>query len=277
MCRPTYYTVAYEINPWMRITRQPRHALARRQWQALYQLLTRRLHARVRLLQPHRGVPDLVFTANAGLVAGRTIIRSNFRHRERQREEPLIERYFRHAGFRVIRLPGKHNFEGEGDALWMRKTLVLGFRFRSDARVHVRLARLLGARVLPVELVEKRFYHLDTCFAPLGDQTALWYPKAFDRYGRRVIEHLVEDLIPVSEADATRFVCNAIVVGKSVVLQEGCSAALRRRLTQRGFRLYPVDLSEFLKAGGSAKCLVLRLDRPALRARATTGRSSRRG
>ena len=261
MCKPTYYTIAYEINPWMSLKRQANRARARSQWQALYRFLTHELGARVQLLPPHPGVPDLVFTANAGLVAGRTLIRSNFRYPERRREEPIVERYFTRKGFRVVRLDRRFNFEGEGDALWMNGSLVFGFRFRSDAPAHEELARLLNARVLPVELVDRRFYHLDTCFCPLDSETALWFPKAFDRYGRRVIEHLAEDLVSVSEQDAKRFACNAIAAGRSLVLQEGFSTRLRRQLERRGFRLYALDLSEFLKAGGSAKCLVLRLNR----------------
>ena len=259
MCKPTYYTIAYEINPWMSLKRQANRQHGRAQWQALYRLLTRELGARVHLLPPHPGVPDLVFTANAGLVHGRTVIRSNFRYPQRQQEEMIVERYFRQRGFRVVRLDQRFHFEGEGDALWMNGSLLFGFRFRSDAPAHEELARLVNARVLPVELSDKRFYHLDTCFCPLDEQTALWLPSAFDRYGRKVIEGFVKDPISVSEGDAKRFACNAIVAGRSIVLQEGVSTRLRRALERRGFRLYPVNLSEFLKAGGAAKCLVLRL------------------
>ena len=192
---------------------------------------------------------------------GCTFIRSNFRYPERQREEPVYARYFRTQGVRVLTLPRALNFEGEGDALWVGHTLFLGFRFRSDAATHERLAALLKRRVLPLELKDKRFYHLDTCFCPLGSSGLLWYPKAFDRYGRKVIEDAVTDLIAVSEADALKFSCNAIVAGRHVVLHRGLSAALRRQLTRRGYQAHEVDLSEFLKAGGSAKCLVLTLPR----------------
>ena len=265
MCRPTHYSIQYEINPWMSLKRQANRAKALAQWRRLYELLTRELRVRVRLLPPRPGVPDLVFTANAGLISGRTLIRSNFRYPERQREEPLIERFFRRAGFRIVRLESRYDFEGEGDALWMGRTLLFGFRFRSDAPAHEALAALTGARVLPVELADKRFYHLDTCFCPVSERTALWFPRAFDRYGRRVIEGLVPNLLAVGEADAVRFACNAIALPdvarghRALVMQAGGSELLRRRLARRGIRVYPVDLSEFLKAGGSAKCLVLRL------------------
>ena len=262
MCRPTYYTIAYEINPWMSVKRPAVPVRAQTQWHRLYTLLTGPLGARVRLLPPHPDVPDLVFTANAGLVHGRLFLRSNFRYPERQREEPLIERYARRAGYRVVRLDPRYDFEGEGDALWMNGTLVFGFRFRSDAPAHEALSRLTGAPALPVELIDRRFYHLDTCFCPVDGRTALWFPGAFDRYGRRVIERLVRDPIAVSEADARRFACNAIAVDRAVVIQAECSRRLARQLARRGIRLYPVDLSEFLKSGGSAKCLVLRLWSP---------------
>lgn len=259
MCKPTYYTIAYEINPWMRVTRQVAHRLALRQWEALYRLLTRRLKTPVRLLPPARGLPDLVFTANAGLAHGRTLIRSNFRHPERQGEEPVIERWFRRHGWRIQRLPKGFNFEGEGDALWCGDTLFMGFRFRTDATAHAALSRLLGREVLPLELSDRRFYHLDTCFCPLNASSALWYPMAFDQYGRRVLERYVREPIAVSEADAKKFCCNAIVAGKDVVLHRGISEGLKRTLAKRGFHVHELDLSEFLKAGGSAKCLVLRL------------------
>ncbi len=260
MCRPTHYTIAYEINPWMHLTRQTARPRALRQWGALYRLLTQRLRVKVQLLPPVKGLPDLIFTANAGLIVGRTCIRSNFRHPERQGEEAVVERYFTQRGLRVMRLPRRFNFEGEGDALFVGESLFLGFRFRTDSASHEHVARMLGCRVLPVELADRRFYHLDTCFCPLGGSAVLWYPKAFDRYGRKVIEANVRDLIAVSEADALRFACNAVVLGERIVLNRGVSSALRRQLRLRGFELFEQDLSEFLKAGGSAKCLVLRLD-----------------
>ena len=259
MCPPTHYTIAYEINPWMHLRRPAARRRAQHQWRQLYRLLRRQLRCRVRLIRPVAGLPDLVFTANAGLVHGRMFIPSRFRYPQRQGESPVFERYFRQAGFKIKQLRRAYCFEGEGDALWVGSTLLVGFRFRSDAPVHEELARVLGARVLPVELVDRRFYHLDTCFCPLDVRRALWFPGAFDRYGRKVITGLVDDPIAVSAADAARFACNAIVVGRTIVLHDGCSRGLQRQLERRGYDVRKVDLSEFLKAGGSAKCLVLQI------------------
>jgi N-dimethylarginine dimethylaminohydrolase len=121
------------------------------------------------------------------------------------------------------------------------------------------VADQIGVRVLPLELVNPRFYHLDTCFCPLSPGEALYYPDAFDAYGRRVLQTHVEKLTPVNEAEAHRFGCNAVVVGKAVIHNSRCPR-LADDLAGLGYTPLEVELDEFLKAGGSAKCLTLRLD-----------------
>lgn len=261
MCPPRHFAIRYVINPWMRLDRPADPARAQRQWTALRGLLTS-LGARVRVRRPVAGLPDLCFTANAGLTFARTFIPARFRHPERRAEEPVHRAWFQGCGWRIADLTGRHAFEGEGDALGFGDTVVMGFRFRSEAAAHEPLSRQLGRRVLPLELRLPSFYHLDTCFAPLDDRTALWYPAAFDRWGRRVIESLVPDPVEVERSDARRFACNAVAVGRRVVMHAGASAALRRALERRAFELRETDLSEFLKAGGAAKCLVLTLSGP---------------
>jgi N-dimethylarginine dimethylaminohydrolase len=113
--------------------------------------------------------------------------------------------------------------------------------------------------VLPVELINPRFYHLDTCFCPLLPGEAIWYPEAFDAYGQKVFRSHVPNLLSVNEHDAFRFGCNAVVVGKRVITNSDCPT-LAGDLKKRGYETIAVPLDEFLKAGGSAKCLTLRLD-----------------
>jgi arginine dihydrolase len=259
MCPPDYYGIEYEINPWMDRRRPADTARAMGQWRGLYDLLTTGLGARVELLAPVKGLPDLPFTANAGLVRGRKFIRSNFRYPQRQREVPVIESWFNDRGYQILPLPAAACFEGEGDALSIGKTVFAGYRMRSDIQSHQKIGEILECEVLSLELVDPRFYHLDTCFCPLGDRAALFLPEAFDEYGRKVIKASVPEPVPVSLGDALRFGCNAVTVGTNVVLHAG-SEALNRELRRRGLTVHELDLSEFHKAGGSAKCLVLRLN-----------------
>jgi N-dimethylarginine dimethylaminohydrolase len=258
MCPPDYFGIKYEINPWMSRARDAEPDRSKSQWQHLYDALLR-LGVQVELMTPQPELPDLVFTANAGVVFGKDFYSSRFRHEVRQRESPYFETWFQSQGFHVHQLPEDVYFEGAGDALFCGATLFAGYRIRSDAIGHQHLGQTLKVQVLPVELVDNRFYHLDTCFCPLAPGTAIWFPGAFDTYGQKVLRSHVSQLLEVKEAEAERFGCNAVVVGKTVVLNTGCEQ-LMRDLQQRGYATVAVELDEFLKSGGSAKCLTLRLD-----------------
>ena len=258
MCRPDYYGIEYEINPWMSRSRGSVTEQAHAQWQHLYETLVG-LGVRVELLTPQPGLPDLVFTANAGLMFGQRFFSSRFRYEVRARETPYYDAWFQGHGFAVEHLPEGTYFEGAGDALFCGPTLFAGYRIRSDVRGHQWLGRVLGKQVLPVELINPRFYHLDTCFCPLAPGEAIYYPAAFDAYGRKVLEQHIPRLLPVEEPEAIRFGCNAVVVGKTVVTNSGCEG-LAAGLRTWGYQPVAVELDEFLKAGGSAKCLTLRLD-----------------
>lgn len=258
LCPPDYYGIEYEINPWMSLRQPSETCTARRQWND-FRMLLLSLGAQVEWIAPVSGLPDMVFTANAGVVYEDLFVTSRFRHPERQKESQYFEQWFVDRGFRAVSLAAALDFEGAGDALFCGETLISGYLHRSQIRAHQLLARLLECEALGLELVDPRFYHLDTCFCPLDPQTALWYPGAFDDYGRAVLADRVPKLIEVNEADAERFGCNAVVIGKDVILNSGCPR-LERQLKAEGFRPQPTDLEEFRKAGGSAKCLTLRLD-----------------
>ncbi len=258
MCRPDFFGIEYEINPWMNVQVAVDPAQAMSQWNGLHDLLLA-LGAEVELLPPVEGLPDLVFTANAGLIYKRRAILSRFRHAQRQGESPHNRRWLEEKGFEIVDFDDGQDFEGAGDALFCGDTLFAGYRMRSDATCHQQIGAMLGVRVLPVELVDTRYYHIDTCFCPLTTEEAIWYPPAFDDYGRQVIEAAIPHLIAVEQIEAERFACNAVVVGRKVVTNAGCPQ-LHGELTSRGYEPTATPLDEFVKAGGSAKCLTLRLD-----------------
>ncbi len=258
MCPPDFYGIEYEINPWMSRERGSDAAIAQTQWHLLRERIEA-AGARVELLTPQQGLPDLVFTANAGVVHQQTVYLSRFRHAARQGETPLNRDWFLAHGFDCRELPEGLDFEGAGDALYCGEMLVGGYIIRSDARALQWVAQEIGCEVLPVQLVDERYYHLDTCFCPLRPGLALWYPPAFDKYGQQALARSLPELIPVCEAEAARFACNAVVIGDRVLLNTGCPE-LTRTLEARGFEVWATPLDEFIKAGGSAKCLTLRLD-----------------
>lgn len=264
MCPPDHYDVDYVINPWMEgnVHKSSRER-AVSQWQGLHHILKE--YAIVDLVQPQKGWPDMVFTANAGLVLGNQVVLSRFFHKERQGEEPHFKAWFEAQGYMVHELPRDLPFEGAGDALLDRegRWLWAGYGFRSELDSHAYLAEWLDIEVLSLRLMDERFYHLDTCFCPLTDGYLLYYPPAFDAYSNHLIERRVPAAkrIVVSEVDADNFACNAVNVDHTIVMNRA-SNDLKQRLGSLGFTVIETPLTEFLKAGGAAKCLTLRTTEP---------------
>ncbi|MGO8673844.1 MAG: dimethylarginine dimethylaminohydrolase family protein [Capsulimonadaceae bacterium] len=253
--------MVYEINPWMHVSSAPDSRLARKQWEDLYTLLSIRMDVDVELIAPHAGLPDMVFTANAGVVDSGRFVPGRLRYPQRQGETPYFNRWFATHEFSVQPIPNhaQETHEGEGDSLFWRNQLVCGYGFRSDKTVHCALGEMLGRDVVALHLIDPRWYHLDTCFVPLTADLIAYFPLAFDDAGQSVIEHLPGEKIVLSEADALNFAANAVVLGKHVVLHSG-STEFETALRARGLRVHATDLSEFLKSGGSAKCLALLLE-----------------
>jgi arginine dihydrolase len=256
MCPPVHYGIEYEINPWMSRSCQSNTARAQEQWNRLRRILLEQVSVEIDLIDPKPGLPDMVFTANAGLVWENNFIVSNFRYEVRRGESPHFEAWFRDRGYRILHLAPQHYFEGEGDLLKCGDLWFAGYHIRSDVLAHQKVAELIGREILSLELTNDWFYHLDTCFCPLAQGQALFYPPAFDSYALRVLEQHIPLLVPVAADEAARFACNAIVAGNHIVMNDGCPQT-RERLESLDFQVWVVPLDEFIKAGGSAKCLAL--------------------
>lgn len=264
MCAPDFFGVDYVINPWMenQIGKSDR-ILAKRQWENLRDAL--KPHAELVFQPPEPGLPDLVFTANAGLVVDGQVIVSRFRSKERQAEEPFDRAWFAKNSLTLLAWPQSIPFEGAGDALLDRgqKLIWVGHGFRSDVAAPAEIEKVTKRRTVALKLVDPRFYHLDTCLCPLEGGYLLYFPAALDRDSQEKIEALVppEKRIAVNDEDALRFSCNAVDLNHHVFMNDA-SEALQNRLRQTGFTPVLTPLSEFLKAGGGAKCLTLKLVEP---------------
>ncbi|MGC2048236.1 MAG: arginine deiminase-related protein [Gallionella sp.] len=264
MCEPKFFEVRYVINPWMegnlgKVNRE----LAHRQWKNLHDLVARL--ASVSLIEPVAGLPDMVFTANAGFVHRNEVIASSFLHSERKPETKFFEQFFFSRGYRVQHLRQETVFEGAGDALFdTQGRLWFGSGIRSEAKALDDIADMLdiegcGVEVRGLELVDPLWYHLDMAFCPLPEGRAIAYEKAFARKSVAALDDaFANNIIWVSEADARNFACNAVAIDQTILMHRA-TAELKSALEQRGFEVLETDVSEFIKAGGACKCLTLEI------------------
>jgi N-dimethylarginine dimethylaminohydrolase len=256
MCPPEYFSVQYAINPWMTAGQPVDGGLARRQWRGLRDAFRALGHV-VRCIGPVAGLPDMVFAANGATVIGGTVLGARFRHPERAAESGAYLRWFKRHGYQVVHESRSIN-EGEGDIVFTGREILAGYGFRSEQSAAAELGALFGLPVLSLRLVDPRFYHLDTALCVLDPDTAMYYPAAFDDAGQAVLGSRFAELIEAKDEDAEVLGLNAISDGYHVVLPAQ-ARGLAAQITARGFAPVPVDMSEFLKAGGGPKCCTLEL------------------
>jgi N-dimethylarginine dimethylaminohydrolase len=256
MCPPDYFRVEYAINPWMN-PGQPLDAdLAVRQWQRLRETYSRLGHV-VRTIDPLPSLPDMVFAANGATVIDGKVLGARFRYSERAPEGAAYLAWFVGDGYRTAVLPDAIN-EGEGDIIFADRVIFVGHGFRTDPAVAAEIEKLFGRPAIRLRLVDPRFYHLDTALCVLDADTAVYYPPAFDDASRAALAGHFRDLIEVKDEDAEVLGVNAVSDGRHVVLPEQASG-LAAQIASKGFEPVPVDVSEFLKAGGGPKCCTLEL------------------
>jgi N-dimethylarginine dimethylaminohydrolase len=256
MCPPTFFGVAYRINPWMDPAQPVDAGRATAQWEAVVAAYRHAGHD-VLVAEPVPGLPDLVFTANAGVVHGDRALVARFRHPERSAEAPAYAEAFRAAGYRDV-TPATYVNEGQGDYLRAGGVMLGGSGFRTDPRSHDEVAEFTGLTVVGLTLVDPRFYHLDTALAVLDERLVAYWPGAFDAGSRGVLEDLFPDAVLATEADAIAFGLNAWSDGRTVVLADG-APSLPGALRDRGLAVVELPTSELQHGGGSVKCCTLEL------------------
>ncbi|MEV0673704.1 dimethylargininase [Mycobacterium sp. NPDC050441] len=253
MTPPEYFTVEYAINPWMDTSTPVDTALALAQWDTLRRVYADLGHT-VDLVTPRNGLPDMVYAANGGFLFGDTAVVARFAYPQRAAEADAYAEWMAAAGYRTVFTD--HVNEGQGDLLLVGSTLLAGYGFRTDRRAHDEIAAATGLDVISLELVDPRFYHLDTALAVLDDSTIAYYPPAFSDDARRRLTELFGHAIEVGSADAYVLGLNVVSDGLHVVMPAPATG-FADQLRRAGFEPIGVDLSELLKGGGSVKCCTL--------------------
>jgi len=255
VCEPSFYQINYEINPWMSTSSRACPQTASTQWNGLISEL-KKLGAQVVRIDPNEGLPDMVFTANAGILIGSHVLLSNFKHEERQGEEALFKQWFENNGYKTIDLPKGIKFEGAGDCLIRDGFVFMGCGFRSDVEAYYNtIWDAFEYRQFVLRLKDPYFYHLDTCFCPLNKNQILIYPEAFDKEDVRMLSKSFE-LFCVPEEDARKFSCNAVLIDDHIIIPKECNQTAEM-LTHNYYIVHEVEMTEFIKAGGACKCLTM--------------------
>lgn len=253
MCEPKYFDVTYAINPWMKPGTVDK-LRAKRQWHILVHTLKKQ-GIRVSTIDQDSGSPDMVFSADQGIILGNTFIVSNFRYPERRQERHrYIDWLLRHR-YEIKYLPGNTYYEGSGDSTAFNNSLFVGTGFRTNKAAILYLKKICRLSIEPLELIHDHFYHLDTCFFILDQNTAFYYPRAFSQKSINRLHYCFPQLIPLTDKEAYGFAANSIVTDHHVLLQKG-NATFVNRLNALGYRPIEIDVGEYLKAGGGIHCLV---------------------
>jgi N-dimethylarginine dimethylaminohydrolase len=253
MCRPTYYQVEYQINPWMKVGSVDQ-TIALQQWQKLVRLY-QSLGAKVDIIDQQPGSPDMVFAADQAIVCGKSrLLLSSFRYQERRAETVYYQAWYAQHGYDIITLPPDIYLEGGGETQTWRNYLFIGTGFRASKSIARVIQQLIDKEVMSLELVDDRFYHLDTCLFVLDDQTVFYYPPAFSKNSVTTLKQLVPQLIEFNLEDVLQFAPNSVVVDSTVVIQTG-NEAFANAVLGLGYTPRFIDVGEFIKAGGGAHCL----------------------
>lgn len=266
MCRPEHFTVSYTINPWMEPAKPTDTAKAVAQWQTLYDLY-RELGHEVDLIEPLAGYPDMVYTANGGFLIDGLAYAPKFRFEERAGEAPAFIDWFRANGYDTV-VPEEVN-EGEGDFLLVGDVILAGTGFRSTGDSHREVGEVFGREVVSLNLVDPRFYHLDTAIAVLDPvqgaanggperSNIAYLPGAFDEASRAILAERFPDAILVSDEDGAVFGLNSASDGYNVIISPR-AVGFEAQLRERGYNPILIDLSELLLGGGGIKCCTLEL------------------
>lgn len=256
----------------MNLTNRVNRTKAQKEFDHLVQIY-RDLGLNVEILAAQPGLPDMVYAANHGFVIDDIFIKSSFRYPQRRKEADHAEDHFRNnhnspnpsgrtfrgngGSYRIEEIPKGVFFEGQGDLFYRDGKFFFGYGKRSSKDAIHQLKKILRDDILTFEVNDPYFYHLDTCFAPLGRGKVVINPASFNKKDLGKIKKNFKKVIITGKQDNSVMCCNLVAIGDTIVIGEGVSSNLKKTLTTEGFKTIETEMGEFLKGGGSVKCLTL--------------------
>lgn len=255
ICKPDFFNISYEINPWMKKTNLVNKEIARKQHETMLYAY-RSLGIKYEGIIANELYPDQVYTTDVGHAENGVFIPANYKYKERQGERDLAVNYFKNEGFEVKNLPENVYFEG-GDFLKIEDKYFLGYGKRTSKNAAKEIEKIIGKKVYLFELKDDYFYHLDTCFSPLDEKTAVINKKAHTKENLDLIYEMFENIIETNDEDNKYLACNFVKIKDSILVAKGVTDEFKDKIISAGYIVMTVDVTEFLKAGGSIHCMSL--------------------
>lgn len=200
-------------------------------------------------VEPADRYPDSAFVEDTVVVHGDLAVLTRSGAVERRGERAGTEHAVRALGYRVARIEAPGTLDG-GDVLKHGDTVWVGEGGRTDAEGIRQLAQHLGAHGATVRAVPlTKVLHLKSAVTALPDGTVLGYPPLVDDPG------VWASFLPVPEEPG----CHVVVLDPRTLLMSARAPRTAALLTDRGYRVVPVDISEFELLEGCVTCLSVRL------------------
>lgn len=272
LCPPNYYQIEYVINPWMHLTNKVDTNRAMEEFDWVVEIY-KRIGLEVLIIPQVQGLPDMTYAANLGFVIDNTFIKSNLKFPQRRKEADFAEEFFRNKSttgstsitsttarkFKIKTLPSDVYFEGQGDMFYKDGKFFMGYGKRSSKEASHYIREIIGEEPITFEVNDPYFYHLDTCFAPLGNGRVVINPRSFNKQDLSKLKKTFKKVIVTSEQDNKLLCCNLVAANGAIVIGQGISKDFRSTLKKEGYEVFETPMNEFLKGGGSVKCLTLEL------------------
>lgn len=257
MCRPDFFRIAYQINPYMDLSKQPDHEKLISEYE---NIVTAHKEAgrTVSFMEPVDGLPDMTYTANHALIRGKKAVLANL-PKERAGELQFTQNWLENNGYEVIICP--YLFSGQGDALPTGTgSVIKGRGWRSDPKSDDFVAEALGYEVIPIQTTGPEWYDDDLTIGVIKPGFLAVCLDALDVESQKLLSNHDElTIIPVSLEEAKRAACNLVSDGKTVIMPKG-SPKLAAELEKAGLTVITKSIEQLWTGGGAVRCTSLALD-----------------